>query len=52
VRAKEPEMVEKVLLWKATPEEAVAEFKKHAAEVFARYEPELKKFREAHRLVW
>jgi len=52
VRAKEPEMVEKVLLWKATPEEAVAEFKEHAAEVFARYEPELKKFREAHRLVW
>jgi len=52
VRVKEPEIVEKVLLWKATPEEAVAEFKEHVAEVWARWEPELKKFREAHRLVW
>ncbi|MBE0478837.1 extracellular solute-binding protein [Candidatus Aerophobetes bacterium] len=52
MREKEPEIVDKVLNWLATPEEAVASFKEHTRKVLERWEPELKKYREAHKLVW
>ena len=52
VRSEEPGMAESVLLGKATPEEAVAKFKKHATAVFELHKDELDEYRANHKIVW
>lgn len=52
VRSEEPGMVERVLMGDATPEEAVRDFKAHAARVFRQMEPEFRQLRESTEFVW
>ena len=52
VRSEEPGMAEKVLLGRATPTEAVAEFKKHAKQVFELHKEELDEYRANHKIIW
>lgn len=52
VRTEEPGMVERVLMGAATAEEAVRDFKAHAARVFEQMEPEMRELRERAEFVW
>jgi ABC-type glycerol-3-phosphate transport system substrate-binding protein len=52
VRSKEPGMAERVFLGEVSAREAVADFLKHADEVFRLYQQDLEEFREKHRIVW
>jgi ABC-type glycerol-3-phosphate transport system substrate-binding protein len=52
VRSQEPAMAESVMLERATPQQAVDTFLRHAAQVFDLYRPELDEFLEMHVMVW
>lgn len=52
VRKEEPAMVEKVLHKRATPEEAIRDFKRHADRVFRLWEKDLREFYKNHKIVW
>jgi len=52
VRSQEPAIAESVMLERATPQEAVDKFLRHAEEVFDLYRPDLDEFLAADELVW
>ena len=52
VRSQEPAIAESVMLERATPQEAVDTFLRHAEEVFDLYRPDLDEFLEADALIW